>query len=64
MTKEEMERTVLEEFWRQNGPVGPNLEVIDNDDDVWKVEDMSLKCLGSFIEDFFLIGVLKYVWNS
>jgi hypothetical protein len=33
MTKEEMERTVLEESWRRNGPVGPNLEVIDDDDD-------------------------------
>jgi hypothetical protein len=31
MTKEEMERTVLEESWWQNGPVGPSLDVIDND---------------------------------
>jgi hypothetical protein len=28
-----MERTVLEEFWRRNGPVDPKLEVIDDDDD-------------------------------
>jgi hypothetical protein len=27
-----MERTVLEESWRRNGPVDPNLEVIDDDD--------------------------------
>jgi hypothetical protein len=27
-----MERTVLEESWRRNGPVGPSLEVIDDDD--------------------------------
>jgi hypothetical protein len=27
-----MERTVLEESWRRNGPVGPSLEVIDNDE--------------------------------
>jgi hypothetical protein len=33
MTKEEMERTVLEESWRQNGPVGPSLEVTDDEDD-------------------------------
>jgi hypothetical protein len=26
-----MDRTVLEEFWRRNGPVGPNLEVIDDE---------------------------------
>jgi hypothetical protein len=32
-TKEEMERTVLEESWRRNGPVGPSLEFIDDDDD-------------------------------
>jgi hypothetical protein len=30
-TKEEMERTVLEESWRRNRPVGPSLEVIDDD---------------------------------
>jgi hypothetical protein len=29
-----MERTVLEESWRRNGPVGPSLEDIDDDDDV------------------------------
>jgi hypothetical protein len=29
-----MERTVLEESWRQNGPVGPSLEVVDDDDKV------------------------------
>jgi hypothetical protein len=34
MTKEEMKRTVLEESWRRNGPAGPSLEVIDDDDDV------------------------------
>jgi hypothetical protein len=28
-----MEREVLEESWRWNGPVGPSLEVIDDDDD-------------------------------
>jgi hypothetical protein len=28
-----MERTVLEVSWRRNGPVGPSLEVIDDDDD-------------------------------
>jgi hypothetical protein len=28
-----MERIVLEESWRRNGPVGPSLEVIDDDDD-------------------------------
>jgi hypothetical protein len=28
-----MERTVLEESWRRNGPVGPSLEVFDDDDD-------------------------------
>jgi hypothetical protein len=28
-----MERTVLEESWRRNGPVGPSLEIIDDDDD-------------------------------
>jgi hypothetical protein len=33
MTKEEMERTVLKESWRRNGPVGPSLEVVDEDDD-------------------------------
>jgi hypothetical protein len=33
MTKEEIERTVLEESWRRNGPVGPSLEVIDDYDD-------------------------------
>jgi hypothetical protein len=27
-----MERTVLEESWRRNGPVGSSLEVIDDDD--------------------------------
>jgi hypothetical protein len=26
-----MEITVLEEFWRRNGPVGPSLEAIDDD---------------------------------
>jgi hypothetical protein len=26
-----MERTILEESWRRNGPVGPSLEVIDDD---------------------------------
>jgi hypothetical protein len=26
-----MERTVLEESWRRNGPVGPSLEVADDD---------------------------------
>jgi hypothetical protein len=26
-----MERTVLEESWRRNGPVGPSLEIIDDD---------------------------------
>jgi hypothetical protein len=31
MTKEEMERTVLEESWRWNRPVGPSLEVTDDD---------------------------------
>jgi hypothetical protein len=34
LTKEEIERTVLEESWKRNGPVGPSLEVIDDDDDV------------------------------
>jgi hypothetical protein len=33
-TKEEMERTVLDESWRRNKPVGPNLEVTDDNDDV------------------------------
>jgi hypothetical protein len=28
-----MERTFLEESWRRNGPVGPSLDVIDDDDD-------------------------------
>jgi hypothetical protein len=32
-TKEDMERTVLEESWRRHGPVGPSFEVIDDDDD-------------------------------
>jgi hypothetical protein len=32
-TKEETERTVLEESWRRNGVVGPNLDVTDDDDD-------------------------------
>jgi hypothetical protein len=27
-----MERTVLEESWRRNGPVGKIIEVIDDDD--------------------------------
>jgi hypothetical protein len=27
-----MERTVLEKSWRRNGPVGPSLEIIDDDD--------------------------------
>jgi hypothetical protein len=27
-----MERTVLEESWRRNGPVNPSLEVTDDDD--------------------------------
>jgi hypothetical protein len=26
-----MEKTVLEESWRRNGPVGPSLEVIDDE---------------------------------
>jgi hypothetical protein len=26
-----MKRTVLEESWRRNGPVGPSLEVTDDD---------------------------------
>jgi hypothetical protein len=26
-----MERTVLEETWRRNGPVGPSFEVDDDD---------------------------------
>jgi hypothetical protein len=36
-----MERTVLEKSWKRNGPVGPSLEIIDDDDgrmlygDVW-----------------------------
>jgi hypothetical protein len=36
-----MERTVLEESWRRNGPVGPSLEVIDDDDydDVCSMDD-------------------------
>jgi hypothetical protein len=37
MTKEEMERTVLEESWRQNGLVGSSLEVIDDDDMICKI---------------------------
>jgi hypothetical protein len=32
-----MERTVSEESWRRNGPVGPSLEVIDDDDDDYGV---------------------------
>jgi hypothetical protein len=28
---EEVERKVLEESWRQNGPAGPSLEAIDDD---------------------------------
>jgi hypothetical protein len=28
-----MERTVLEESWRQNGPDGPSHEVSDDNDD-------------------------------
>jgi hypothetical protein len=28
-----MERTVLEEFWRWNGPVGPSFGVTDDDYD-------------------------------
>jgi hypothetical protein len=28
-----MERIVLEDSWRRNGPVGPSLEVIDDDYD-------------------------------
>jgi hypothetical protein len=32
MTKEETQRTVLEESWRWNRPVSPSLEVIDDDD--------------------------------
>jgi hypothetical protein len=32
MTKEKMERAVLEKSWMRNGPVGPSLEVIDDDD--------------------------------
>jgi hypothetical protein len=31
-TKEEMERTFSEESFRRNGPVGPSLEVIDDDE--------------------------------
>jgi hypothetical protein len=27
-----MERTVLEESWRRNGPVGPSLDIIDDND--------------------------------
>jgi hypothetical protein len=27
-----MKRTVLEESWRRNGPVGPSLEVIHDDE--------------------------------
>jgi hypothetical protein len=27
-----MERTVLEESWRRNGPVDPSLEVTDDDE--------------------------------
>jgi hypothetical protein len=30
----EMERRVLEESWRRNRPVGPSLEVIDDDDEI------------------------------
>jgi hypothetical protein len=26
-----MERTVLEESWRRNGPVGPSLKVVDDE---------------------------------
>jgi hypothetical protein len=29
-----MEITVLEEFWWRNGPVGPSLEVDDDDDEI------------------------------
>jgi hypothetical protein len=25
-----MERTILEEFWRRNGSIGPSLEVTDD----------------------------------
>jgi hypothetical protein len=28
-----MERTVIEESWGRKGPVGPSLEVTDDDDD-------------------------------
>jgi alanyl-tRNA synthetase len=35
-----MERTVLEEFWRRNGPVGPSLEVIYDDEFVRKVNSV------------------------
>jgi hypothetical protein len=33
-----MERTVLKESWRRNGPVDPSLEVVDGDED----DDVSL----------------------
>jgi hypothetical protein len=33
-----MERTVLEKSWRRNGPVGPSLEVIDDDDYVRELD--------------------------
>jgi hypothetical protein len=29
-----MERTVLEKSWRRNGPAGPSLEVIDDEDKI------------------------------
>jgi hypothetical protein len=41
-----MERTVLEESWRRNGPVGPSLEVID-DDDLFNNTVNSSDCIGS-----------------
>jgi hypothetical protein len=36
-----MEKTVLEESWRRNGPVSPSLEVIDDDDDEEEEEEIN-----------------------
>jgi hypothetical protein len=46
-TKEEMGRTVLEESWRRNGPVGPSLEVID-DYDLFVVYSTMLSVAGPY----------------
>jgi hypothetical protein len=42
-----MDVTVLEESWRRNGPVGPSLEVIDDD------EEFRLHYVGESCNDAF-----------